>query len=239
MTTKLTDNINVHTIKNMRLKALWALDQLTRKDSDRFSISKVSKYLIDKHGINTSPQAISYGLKRNNGAYHKNIRGYKLMELGRDELSKLLDLEDVIIIEPGKPYTAKNIKLKSIFDSLKGTIYITDPYVDIGTLDVIFKNVPENISVRILTGEIIEKPNGSFSRHLSELKKEKIAIEVRLYSNSELHDRYLMDNDSIWLSGNSLNHLGNKESFIVKLGSDIYSTMIETFNRRWKMSRKA
>jgi len=33
-------------------------------------------------------------------------------------------------------------------------------------------------------------------------------IEVRVYKQSTLHDRYIMDDKSFWLSGNSLNYSG-------------------------------
>ena len=79
---------------------------------------------------------------------------------------------------------------------------------------------------------------GIFSRHLAELRKENYQIEVGVYSSSDLHDRYIMDEKSFWLSGNSLNHLGDKESFIVCLGEDVRQSMMTTFNNRWKVTTK-
>lgn len=52
------------------------------------------------------------------------------------------------------------------------------------------------------------------------------------YPSSHLHDRYIMDDSHFWFSDNSLNFLGNKESFIVSLGEDIRSSMSEVSNRR-------
>ena len=90
----------------------------------------------------------------------------------------------------------------------------------------------------ILTQNLIDKPKGSFDRYLSEVKKEGFQIEVGVYSSSDLHDRYIMDNKTFWLSGNSFNRLGNKESFIVRLGKDVHQSMLTTFNNRWKVALK-
>jgi hypothetical protein len=71
-------------------------------------------------------------------------------------------------------------------------------------------------------------------RALQDLAKEGFSVEVRVYGSSTLHDRYIMDGTHFWLSGNSLNGLGSKESFIVSLGGDIHQAMSQTFEHRWK-----
>ena len=48
----------------------------------------------------------------------------------------------------------------------------------------------------------------------------------------------IINSQTFWLSGNSLNHLGNKESFIVRLGEDLRQSMLAIFNSRWKVSKK-
>ena len=135
-------------------------------------------------------------------------------------------------------FTAKNIDLKVIFSSLGDEILIADPYVDVQTIDSVFKNIEPKQKVKILTQNLIDKPQGVFSRHLAELRKEGYQIEVGVYSNSDMHDRYIMDDKTFWLSGNSLNHLGSKESFIVRLGTDVLQSMTSMFNNRWKVSNQ-
>ena len=61
-------------------------------------------------------------------------------------------------------------------------------------------------------------------------------VEVRVYKNSILHDRYIISDKNFWLCGNSLNYIGNKESFIVLLGDDIRQNMFSTYNCRWKIA---
>jgi len=236
---KISDSIDPHIITSTKLKAFWALDQLENETVDRFAIGSLVSYLIENHKIKTSRQAIEYALKSDQSATHKNNKGFKLMESGRKQLQFIKQKEDtVVMIESGKPFSAKNVDLKKIFSSLKNTIYISDPYLDIHTLDTIFKNIDQKKRVKILTKNVIDKPAGTLGRHLDELRKEGYKIEIGVYSSSDLHDRYIMDDKSFWLSGNSLNHLGDKESFIVRLGEDIRQSMITTFNNRWKASQK-
>lgn len=235
---KISDTIDPHTLTSIKLKSFWALDKLEEVGNDRFTAGAITTFLIEKYTIKTSRQAVEYALKSDKTSTHKNKDGYKLMEKGRKQLKELKSNEEVVMIEAGKPFSAKNVKLKNIFSTLSNTIYISDPYLDINTLDTIFKNVEQQATIKILTKNIISKPTGTLERHLKDLRSEGLVIEIGVYSSSDLHDRYIMDEKSFWLSGNSLNCLGNKESFIVKLGEDIRQSMLATFNNRWKVSNK-
>lgn len=235
---KISDSINPHTLDAVKLKAYWALDQLEDASNDRFIAGTLASFLVEKHGVKTSRQAIEYALKADRTSTHKNGKGYKLMERGRQQLRDVNNKEEVIVIEAGKPFSAKNVELKKILSTFTGEICISDPYLDVATLDVIFKGVDVATPVKILSQNLIDKPTGSFARHLADLCKEGYQVEVGIYSSSDLHDRYLMDANSFWLSGNSLNHLGEKESFLVRLGEDIRQSMMATFNNRWKAAKK-
>jgi len=235
---KPSDSIDPHILDSSKLKAFWALDQMGDGTNDRFNPGQIANFLIEKHAIKTSRQAIEYGLKNGRSAVHKNRAGFKLMEDGRKQLYFLTQKDEVIMIEAGKPFSAKNVKLKKILSSLSGQIDVSDPYIDIQTLDSIFKNVDKKEKIRILTQNVIDKPKGVFVRHLDDLRKEGYQIEVGVYCNSDMHDRYLMDSKTFWLSGNSLNYLGNKESFMVRLGEDVRQSMKASFNNRWKIAKK-
>lgn len=236
--TKISDSLDVHTIGGLQLQALWVLEQISNNEQDRFSGADITNHLIETCGISTSRQAIKYALEKEKLVVHKNKNGYKLMEPGRKKLFNQLQNDKVIFIEANKPFSAKNIALKDIFIGLKGETLICDPYIDINTLDIIFKNSDKKKPVKILTKTVIDKPTGTFTRHLADLRNEGYKVEIGIYSSSDLHDRYIMDNQTFWLSGNSLNHLGNKESFIVCLGEDIRQSMLATFNNRWKVVTK-
>lgn len=235
---KISDTIDPHNLRSIKLKSFWALDKLEEVGNDRFTAGAIATFLIEKYTIKTSRQAVEYALKSDKASTHKNKNGYKLMEKGRSQLKELKSKEEVVMIEAGKPFSAKNVMLKNIFSTLGDTIYISDPYLDTNTLDAVFKNVEQNTAVKIITKNVISKPAGTLESHLKDLRNEGLKIEIGVYSNSDLHDRYIMDDKTFWLSGNSLNHLGDKESFIVKLGEDIRQSMIATFNNRWKVSNK-
>ncbi|HEY4479220.1 MAG TPA: hypothetical protein VI981_02605 [Candidatus Paceibacterota bacterium] len=233
---KISDSFEVHKLDDLQLKGLWVLDKLS-DSKDRLSSVEIADYLIEECGISTSRQAITYALEKEGGIVHKNKGGYKLMEAGRKKLAAG-NSNSVIVIESGKPFSTKNVIVKDIFNNLKSPVLISDPYLDINTLDLLFKNLDKKKQTKILTHKIADKPSGTFSRHLGELRQEGFQIEIGVYSNSDLHDRYIMDDNSFWLSGNSLNYIGNKESFIVRLGEDIRQSMLATFNNRWKIANK-
>lgn len=235
---KISSTIDPHALSSSKLKAFWALDQLESTESNRFTAGNIATYLVETHSINTSRQAIEYALKRERRTVHKTSKGYKLMESGRKQLREVHSKEEVIIIEPGKPFSAKNVEIKKVFSSLSGEFLVSDPYLDVHTLDVIFKAVDTNTPVKILSQNLVDKPSGAFGRHLGDLRKEGYKIEIGIYYGSDLHDRYIMDSKTFWLSGNSLNHLGEKESFLVRLGEDIRQSMTATFNNRWKVATK-
>lgn len=227
--------IDIHGLPSLRLQAYCVINDLTTTTKDRFSSSEVANYLIEKVGVRTSRQAIEYVLKSDGSACHKNKQGYKLMQKGKDELSGSSGLT---LIDANKPYVAKNFTLKDIIGSDYKELSICDAYLDLNTLDVVYKNFLKDIPTKILTANIINKPEGVFKRQLSDLNKEGFRVEVRVYDKSVLHDRYLIDDNHIWLCGNSLNYIGNKESFIVSLGEDMRQSMLATFNSRWKVSKQ-
>lgn len=235
---KVSDSIDIHSLEDLQLQALWTLEHLSEVDKDRFSSADIANHLVESCKINTSRQAIRYALEKERSVVHKNKTGYKLMEPGKKKLRALFGDSRVIFIEAGKPFSAKNVELKKMFSSLNGQIDISDPYIDVQTLDSVFRNINKKYKVRILTQNVIDKPKGIFGRHLTDLRNEGYQVEVGVYSNSDMHDRYIMDSKTFWLSGNSLNHLGSKESFIVRLGEDVRQSMNATFNNRWKIATK-
>lgn len=235
---KISDSIDLFSLEGLQLKSLWVLEKISNSTEDRFSATKISNYLIETCGVNTSRQAVKYALEKEKGLVNKNKYGYKIMKLGEKKLASSSDKNKIIFIESGKPFLAKHVKLKNLFSTLGQQIFISDPYIDAMTLDVIFDNIDKNNKIKILTQKLNDKPKGSFGRKVSDLRKEGYQIEIAIYSKSDMHDRYIMDNKNFWLSGNSLNYLGNKESFIIKLQGDVHQSMMVLFNNRWKVSQK-
>jgi len=227
--------IDIHSLPDVMSITLWVMEYLSKDSIDSFGASEIAQYIVEKLGISTSRQAVHAALKKaaSKKFCHNNKSGFSLMTLGQDELLKQMQKEKVLFIEPGKPFAA-GMKIENIFSSMKGSVKISDPFVDIKTLDVIYRSLNIGIPIRILTVQV--KNEDAFNREVQKLHHEGLDLEVRKISSGILHDRYFIDDNQFWLSGNSLNNLGQKESFIVMLGSDIRNSMIQTFDSRWQSS---
>jgi hypothetical protein len=234
---KISEKIDVYCLGELCHKVYWAFDQLENDTKDRFKPSDVANFLIEEKGIKTSVQSVRNILKRKKGIFHSKGGSFKMMEKGRQNLLETTNREKIIFIDANKPFSAKRDEtLRALVSSLRKEVKICDPYVDLNTLDFIFHNFNKKVPIKLLTAHVTDKPKGSFERQLEEINQEGFQVEVRVYQNSTLHDRYIMDDRNFWLSGNSLNYLGKKESFIVALGSDIRQSMVAVFNSRWKSS---
>jgi hypothetical protein len=229
------DSVGINLLPGVMGAALWVIEYLSTDSVGEFRVSDVSNYMVTKMGISTSRQAVHAALSNavKKKFCHKSNRGYSIMKLGQDVLLNQMHKEKVVLIEPGKPFAA-GMKLETIFSSMSGFIKISDPYVDIKTLDILYRCAGIGLAIRILTSQI--KDETSFNHEISKLQHEGCDIEVRKVSTGTLHDRYIIDGKHFWLSGNSLNNIGKKESFIVALDGDIYTSMLNTFNSRWQSS---
>ncbi len=226
------ESIDIHALPDVMSIALWVIEYTSSNDSNYFGASEIAQHMIDKLGISTSRQAVHAALTKavSKKFCHKNKNGFGLMKLGRDELLKQINKETVVLLEPGKPFTA-GVKVESIFTKMKGTIKISDPYVDIKTLDLIHRSMNLNIPIRLLTVQV--KDEAMIKREIQKLQIEGFNLEIKKVSSGVLHDRYLIDDNNFWLSGNSLNNIGKKESFIVMLGGDMRNILNQTFDSRW------
>lgn len=54
---KISDSIDVHSLNDLQLQALWALEKLSDKHHDRFSGASIATHLVEICGVNTSRQA--------------------------------------------------------------------------------------------------------------------------------------------------------------------------------------
>jgi len=236
LTDKISQKIDIHDLRSLDLQIFWALDFLSDEKKDRFSLAEITKFLVEEKKISITKPAIYFVLKKNKKLCNKNNKGYKLMEQGRVELEKITDSKNIILIEPNKPYSGKKIVADKIFNTMAGTIKICDPYFSIKLLDHIYSFFNKNQKIEILTFNIIDKPKGNILRNLGDLRREGYDINIRKYSSSELHDRYIIDENNAWLSGYGFNDIGAKECFFVLLGKDIRQSLLSMFNNRWKSS---
>ena len=226
------ESIDVHSSSDVISISLWVIEYLSTDYANQFGASEIANYMTEKIGISTSRQAVHAALTNavKKKFCHKGKSGFSIMKLGQDELSKQLHKEKFILIEPGKPFTA-GMKLEKIFSSMKGVIKISDPYVDIKTLNILCE-CAMGLTIELLTVQINDEQK--FKNRVLALRQEGCNIEVRKIPSGVLHDRYFMDDNHFWFSGNSLNNIGKKESIIVVLGPDIRKSMLSAFNSRWQ-----
>lgn len=224
-----------HLFGSVRERSLWALHVAKEElNIERLGASTISRFLTEIIEIKTSPQAVKYSLDNaGRGCVDKKNRTYKLMQKGRNEISlDLVDERKDIYINSGTPYTSKNQFTEEIISLLSGDIKICDPYIGPRLIDILAKGKKGN-NVLILTNNIEDKPIGSFKRALDDLNKEGFKISVRVYNGSELHDRYIIDSNGMWIVGHSLKDLGKKECFIIQVNEDLKASMLHVFDRRW------
>ena len=85
-----------------------------------------------------------------------------------------------------------------------------------------------------------EKERERFLRELQDFKSEFPSVEFRDYPNVDIHDRYIISENSLVILGHSIKDLGSKESFAIILDKsssrNVVESLTENFNRRWKQA---
>ena len=228
---------NPHNYGKIWQRTLCTLHVISKEANiDKLTCSEISNFLTQVIEINTSPQSVRYALTNlPRGLVNKNKSYYKIMEKGRKKLFEDIDKNNEIYIKSNSQFSSKYLLTNKVLTQLSGNIQICDPYIGPRIFDILL-NVEKNVKIRILTATIEDKPIGNFIRTFNDFKKEGYDIEIRKYDKSKIHDRYIIDNNCMWIVGHSLKDLGNKECFIFETGKDLRDAVSSIFNRRWKIS---
>jgi hypothetical protein len=67
-------------------------------------------------------------------------------------------------------------------------------------------------------------------------KQHKVPLEVRQAAQGQLHDRYVIDDNGMLIFGTSLNSFGRKQSFVIRAGVDVRSSVAGAFDSVWNAS---
>jgi len=137
------------------------------------------------------------------------------------------------LIESGKVFSSKKLLQEILIPNLGSNIKICDPYCGTRLLDL-FSEIKQNCKISLLTQTIEHQEQ--FKRELKDFMKEfsQIKIEVRIFSGSTLHDRYIISNSNCWSTGTSLKDLGKKDAIITRLGDEVRYAIEEVFEKRWQ-----
>jgi hypothetical protein len=231
------DASGIHRLGTERLQimaALCAMDATGRPHGA--TPAEISDFLHDQCGVPISRQRVSAVLSKEiSTVARRRIRKrwhYKVMKAGEIELEAIG--QATIFIEP-ETGLSKIRQTEEVFNSLKGTIRICDPYVDNRTLDFLAQARHAD-AIRLLTVTITH--GTAFRRDLAAFKSEHgDRLEVRISSKNDLHDRFIVWDEGVWAIGTSLNGLGRKQSLIVPLGNDLREILLQAFDRQWNSSK--
>ncbi|HUX87586.1 MAG TPA: hypothetical protein VMW65_11335, partial [Chloroflexota bacterium] len=92
--------------------------------------------------------------------------------------------------------------------------------------------------IRFLTRQPDPNETQTLPRALSEWKREHGDVEFRRHTGRDLHDRFVLSDDELILLGHGLKDVGNKDSFIIRIGRDLADDLIDTvrssFESKWQ-----
>ncbi len=219
----MNNDIDIHQLDPAR-QVLFILN----KDGGILSAEQIKeKLLAYRIAINERRMKLflssTFGDSRNrhikNGLVHKTKDGYEIMQKGIEYLKST-----VLVLDPSNGSSNQDT-VGNIISNLSGDIKLCDPYFDDTAYTLIKTHLrPRKIkSIRVIfdSNKINSTTNYKIGSHLIELKKKK-----------GLHDRFIIDDRSLYFFGASLNHLDNKLSFVFNL--TVYKgTFEEIFQNYW------
>jgi|SRR5882672_1750408 len=156
---------------------------------------------------------------------------YMLLKKGLDRL--MLNGGGVLVVEPSQAFTALQ-RFDGILASFKGDVLLCDPYVNDKTLTQL-ATVPVASPIKVLTLNVSDP--AQFRGKLQAYMKQYGNLEMRIDGAGTIHDRYLIDDVTLWSLGTSLSGIGKKQSLIVKLGGDLRAVMKAGFTARWSTAK--
>ena len=245
-TSDLPDFYNYKNPLEMGLWVLWAAkDKLQIK---KLSAEEIASVIRDVKEISVDAKSINNSFTPAKGKihiYHENSEIYfEIMKLGKDHLLSLVKQgsTEVFYFEPDQKFSTKRMLSRSILEGLRGKLQIVDPYCGVRTLDIL-KDI-KNKTIEFLTRveHLKDKERDRFLRELQDFKTEYPTIEFRNCPNADIHDRYVISENSLVILGHSLKDLGSKESFAIVLNAEssknVVEALTEIFNRRWKQAAR-
>lgn len=226
----------------MGLWVLWvAKDKLSIR---KLSADEISSVIREIKEVSMDSKSITNSFNRSAGkkvhVYKEDsLTKYEIMKAGKDHLKSKEKSINVLYFEPGKKFASKRILSKDILSNLKGELKIIDPYCNKKTLDILEKSGKDKIKLLTKKSSIGNaRKQGSFSRELNDLNSDGYDIEVRDYPNNDIHDRYIISDDSFIIIGYSIKDFGKKETFIAIFddNEDIYNQLKSNFDSKWNIS---
>ena len=147
----------------------------------------------------------------------------------------------VFQLKAGKPYSA-TMQIEKLFESLSGDVCICDPFYGTKTLARL-NGLLHCDCIRFLTchPDSKEAKTCVLPANVVDYQKEHPKIEFRLHVGNDIHDRYVLADETLIIMGHGLKDPGNKDSFIVQLPKDVvpdlFEHLLKTFDTRWSQAQ--
>jgi len=197
--------------------------------------AQASELLVEVFRRDMTRQRAAHLLRGAKGLVAEKALGkdttYLLLKKGVDQV--LMNGGGVLVVEPEQAFTALQ-RLDGILVSFKGDVLLCDPYVDDKSLTRL-ATIPVACRIKLLTLKVSDPAH--FRGKLQAYIKQYGNLEVRTDTAGTIHDRYLIDDGTLWSLGTSLSNIGKKQSLIVKLGGDLRAVMKPGFMARWNTAK--
>lgn len=135
----------------------------------------------------------------------------------------------VTFVDPIQAVKA-TLSLHDFLAKLQGSARVCDAYLDSTTLEHL-SAIDRAVPVRLLTKNV--KDSGTLRRLAAAWKNEGRSLEIRADGAAPLHDRYIIDDETMVILGTSLNGFGKKQCFIVQAGPDLRAVVAPVFDNLW------
>lgn len=229
---------DLYALDRIEDQALWCLAFAKDKAVvDYLSAGEISALLAGVFELSKSESAIRMALTRSGEKVHtrnfEGIQRFCIMKPGRDSLNAAAS-DGAFVVDPAQQHTAIR-KIAELLGKFAGIAKLCDPYVDARTLQVL-EMIPDSCSIEFLSTPPKQNAN-ALVRLYNAYKSQHGNLEIRTIPHGQLHDRYAIVGQDMWLIGHSLNAIGTKQAFIVKLNGDIKGQMEHTFDATWQTAQ--
>lgn len=242
-----SDFPDFHNYEKLYEMALWVLWIAKEKFGiKKLTAEQISSVIRDVYEVSVETKSIINSFNRLKGnkihLHKKNgLLEFEIMKNGKDYLiSHMKETPvDLFYFEPGNKYKSQKILSEDIFSQLKGELKIVDPYCDKRTLDILENAGTNNVKFLTQLKNIHDgRKKRSFIREVRAFQSAYPNFEFKDYQNNDIHDRYIISDDSIVIVGYSLKDFGKKETFAVILDKnmDIHNQLIKNFDDKWNNS---